>query len=147
MHHVIITIEGINVNNDSTVQDFIATAGYKGAEKRVDDCTIKIDIGSIESRKAAGISDKEISTMVGDIVMYTSCKVSTTPYTEVNKVVKANQMVAGDRFMHNDLEMVLCYDAYYPDCNGTDVALIFKEVDTHISQSMRVHGQSAMILL
>lgn len=76
MNHVIITISGINYQNFETVHDIVGNAGYAGCLKLVDECTRTLDIGSDAQRKQCGIADHEIKHMVGELILNTSCTVT-----------------------------------------------------------------------
>lgn len=76
MNHVILTISGINYQNFETVHDIVGHAGYAGCLKLVDECTRTLDIGSDANRKQCGIADHEIKTMVGELILNTSCTVT-----------------------------------------------------------------------
>lgn len=76
MTNVIVTISGININNEETVQDILGHAGYKGSGKRIDMETIVLELGTIEERDAAGIAQSEIINMLGSLVLHTSCKIN-----------------------------------------------------------------------
>lgn len=75
MNHVILTISGININNEELVFDMIGDAGYAGSHNWVNDTCITLDIGSEDFRQKAGIKEIEVATMIGSLIMYTSVKV------------------------------------------------------------------------
>lgn len=82
MTNIIVTISGININNEETVQDILGYAGYKGSGKRIDMETIVLELGSTEERDAAGISQSEIINMLGSLALHTSCKINSNPKGE-----------------------------------------------------------------
>lgn len=71
----ILTLSNVNVNNHYAMDQIVAHAGYKGSLRIIDLDSYSLDLGTEESRKAAGITEQEVKLMIGELIMYTSVKV------------------------------------------------------------------------
>jgi len=71
----ILTLSNINVNNFRTMHDIVGTAGYAGSLKLVNEETYTVDLGDVESRLRAMITEQEVKIMIGELIMLTSIKV------------------------------------------------------------------------
>lgn len=77
MNHVILTISGIDTESQmDMIVDFTGDAGYQGSMKFINPETRELNIGSIYERAQAGIKDDEIRAMIANIILYTSCTVT-----------------------------------------------------------------------
>lgn len=72
----ILTLSNINVNNFRAMHDIVGEAGYSGSLKIVDEETYTLDLGDVESRSRAMITEQEVKIMIGELIMYTSIKVT-----------------------------------------------------------------------
>lgn len=72
----ILTLSNINVNNFRAMHDIVGEAGYCGSLKIVDEETYTLDLGDVESRSRAMITEQEVKIMIGELIMFTSIKVT-----------------------------------------------------------------------
>lgn len=72
----ILTLSNINVNNFRAMHDIASSAGYGGSLKLIDEETYNLDLGDVETRARAMITEQEVKIMIGELIMYTSIKVT-----------------------------------------------------------------------
>jgi hypothetical protein len=73
--NTILTIDGINLNNEAKVFRLIGNAGYDGAHQWKDDCSITLNIQDKEFRQKAGIREIEVTSMIGNLILKLGCTV------------------------------------------------------------------------